>query len=84
MLPSTHVDRNCTCYTQGVVEDPNHTLWGCEKASIIWAWVTHLVKLMEKDDTPNPSILVTQALIGEPLDFFVPYKWWATIRATTI
>lgn len=57
---------------------------GLQEGSQNLGLVTVHVGLMENGGSQRISITVTQALIGEPLDFEPFEKWWAALRASTI
>lgn len=66
----THYER-CN---QNIVEDVAHYFWECWKVIGVWRWIKKILPLTSVD--PQPSHLsVTQALIGEPLEYHVSVFW---------
>lgn len=58
-------------------EIPQHCLWECTHAQIIWQWIASIVQLMLQYNSKIVLLSIEQALLSEKLSYheLLLYRW---------
>lgn len=82
ILPNADSQRHYERCIGNMIETIEPCLWECPKAASIWRWITFLGPLTAQDPDQLFIPLMSQALIGEPLedDVPIPKIWWQLLR----